>query len=184
MQKKAKAVFIDRDGVLNESVYRGEHCIVAGKKVKWTAPWNMGEFRPIQGVSEALRKMGDLRFVRILVTNQPDVAYGMMTQQENDRIMDETRKLPLDDVFICYHGRTDGCDCKKPKPGMFIAAAEKHNIDLSESWSIGDQATDLRPPKELGCRTILIRGPQNRGVEADFYAATLLEAVEVIKKHL
>lgn len=184
MRTKTKAVFLDRDGVLNEAVYRGENCVVAGKKVEWTAPWSMDEFRPCPGVVESLAELGKLGFLRILITNQPDVAYGCMSQGENDRIMREARKLPLDDIFICYHTRYDGCDCKKPKPGMFMEAAEKHDIDLGESWSIGDRAADLIPSQALGCKTVLIQGPQGNGVEADFYVNNLTEAIRVIKEHI
>ncbi|MBU2575467.1 HAD-IIIA family hydrolase [Patescibacteria group bacterium] len=182
MTIKNRAIFFDRDGVINDVIDRGEDCFVKGKKVRFTAPWLYDEFHLKDGVHEALKKMKDLGFLLILATNQPDIKYGRMTKQEHERIMSDIRKLPFDAVYVCEHRRDDGCGCKKPKPGMFLQAIKKQNIDCKESYAIGDRSPDLEPAKELGCKTILIESEQGKGVDADYKVLNLQEAVEIIKK--
>ncbi len=184
MQTKAKAVFLDRDGVINDVIDRGEDCVITGKKVRWTAPWTYGEFRLKEGVAEVLAEIGQLGFLRILVTNQPDIAYGKMTRDTHERIMARIKELPFDDVAVCFHTRYDGCSCKKPKPGMLSTAAEKLNIDLASSYIIGDTSDDVGAGEAAGCMTILVTGEQNQGASADYRVKNLTEAVEVIKKHI
>ncbi len=184
MRKKAKAVFLDRDGVINDVVDRGDNCVVGGKKVRFTAPWTYDEFRLKEGVPEALEEICRCGYLRILVTNQPDMAYGTMTRDAYDRIMADIKKLPLDDSMVCLHTRYDGCSCKKPKPGMLITAAEKWNIDLVSSYIIGDTDEDIGAGTHAGCRTILIAGRQNEGIEADYRATNLREAVTIIKQQV
>jgi len=181
MSIKTKAIFLDRDGVINNCVDRGEDCVVAGKKVRWTAPWIYNEFHLKSGVKEILYRMKDLDFLLILATNQPDVKYGTMKKEDHERIMSDIHKLPFDDIFVCMHGRDEGCDCKKPKLGMFLQAIKKYNIDCKESYAIGDRSNDLKPAKELGCKTILIKSEQGKGVNADYKVLNLQEAVEIIK---
>ncbi len=178
-----QAVFFDRDGVINNAIDRGNDFFVAGKKVRWTAPFNLGEFKLKVGTEEALKQIGELGFLRILVTNQPDIAYKTMTQAEHDRIMTKVKKLPFDDIFVCVHGRDDGCECKKPRPGMLLEAAEKWGIDLGTSFMIGDTACDMGAAKAVGCRMILIDGDYNKTLAADIRVSDLREAALVIKNH-
>ncbi|MBI2020939.1 HAD-IIIA family hydrolase [Candidatus Giovannonibacteria bacterium] len=173
---KKRAVFLDRDGVINEVVDRGENCEVLGKKVRWTAPWSYQEFRIKSGVNDELSKLGGLGFLKILVTNQPDLTYGLLSQEDHNLIMKDIGKLPFDDVYVCIHGRNDGCDCKKPKPGMLLSAANKWGIDLKGSFIVGDSGSDIEAGKSAGVSTILINGEQNLGVEADYHVSDLPEA--------
>lgn len=177
---KRRAVFIDRDGVLNECVDRGENFEVAGKKVRWTAPYRREEFKLKDGVEEALDAL--CGFVRILVTNQPDIAYGMLPVPEHVSIMGEIAVLPLDDVFFCFHKRNTGCACRKPKPGMLLAAAEKWKIRLIHSYMIGDMESDMKAGRAAGCRVVLIDAPYNQGVEAHFRARDLQHAAQWINQ--
>lgn len=179
-----KAIFIDRDGVINEVVDRGDNFSVGGQLVRWTAPYRYDEFKFRPGAVEALKNIQNLDFLKILVTNQPDARYGMAAHSEIDRIMSEVKKLPIDDVFVCFHTREDGCECKKPKPGMLYAAAEKWGINLSDSYFIGDTKNDMIPGKEAGCKTILIDAPYNQETISDFRVANLTEAAELIKNNL
>jgi len=176
------AIFIDRDGVLNDVVDRGEDFFVQGKKVRRTAPFRYDEFHLKSGVPETLEQIGNLGFLRILVTNQPDIAYGTMTPKEHERIMADVKKLPLDDIFVCLHGRNDNCECKKPKPGMLLQAAKKWDIDLASSYIVGDGKGDMEAGRAAGCATILIKTDYNEGTEANMYIDNLAEILTVIKK--
>ncbi len=180
-KKKRVAVFLDRDGVINDVVDRGDDFSVKGKKVKMTAPYKYDEFHIKEGVREALEKIKALGFLLILASNQPDIKYGLMTEEDNKEIMEEIKKLPLDDIFICYHGRDDNCPCKKPKPGMLLAAQEKWDIDLSSSCMIGDTANDMMAGWAAGCKTILIDCFYNRDIQSDFRVQNLLEAACLIR---
>lgn len=179
-----RAVFLDRDGVINDVVDRGENCFVQGKHVRFTAPWRYDEFHL---KAEAVAALGELKksgLLKILATNQPDITYGTMPQAEHKRIMAEVKTLPLDDIFVCLHGRQDGCQCKKPKPGLLLLAAEKWNIDLGKSFMVGDEASDMAAGKAVGCTTILISTDRNKDVPADACAQNLTEAVKYIYENL
>lgn len=184
MNTKKQAIFIDRDGVLNDIVDRGEDFFVQGKKVRRTAPFRYDEFHLKSGVFEALEQIGKLGFLRVLVTNQPDIAYKTMTEAEHERIMADVKKLPLDDIFVCLHGRNDNCDCKKPKPGMLLQAAKKWDIDLASSYIVGDGKGDMEAGRAAGCATILIKTEYNEGTEADMYIDNFTEAPAVLKNKI
>jgi D-glycero-D-manno-heptose 1,7-bisphosphate phosphatase len=102
----------------------------------------------------ALQKAG---YLTICVTNQPDVARGTRSMAEvavmNQKVL---RSLHLDDIFVCPHDDNDGCSCRKPKPGMLFAAAEKWNVDLAASWMVGDRKGDIAAGQAAGCRTVFI----------------------------
>jgi D-glycero-D-manno-heptose 1,7-bisphosphate phosphatase len=125
-----KAVFLDRDGVINHCVDRGL-ADIASAKVRWTAPYRYDEFKLKSGARESLELLGRHGLLRILVTNQPDIAYGNPSPEDHERIMAEIKNLPLNDIFICYHRREEGCVCKKPLTGMLLEAARKWDIDLA-----------------------------------------------------
>jgi D-glycero-D-manno-heptose 1,7-bisphosphate phosphatase len=182
MNTKRKTIFLDRDGVINELIDRGEKFLVKGKKVQFTAPFSYSEFKLKNGVKEALEKAGDLGYLRIIVTNQPDVKYGLLPEEEYNHIMEETRKLPVDDVFVCLHTRDDNCSCKKPKTGMFSDADKKWAVDFESSYIVGDLETDILAGDALGLKTILIKAPYNDGVKADFKVDDLREAIELIEE--
>ncbi len=177
-----RAVFVDRDGVLNHTIDRGNGFFVKGREVRWTAPYRHREFKLKDDAAETLNKLGDLGFLRIVVTNQPDLAYGLISKKEYDLIMADLTKLPLDDIFVCLHGRDDGCDCRKPKPGMFLEAAKKWEIDLAGSFMIGDALIDMEAGKAAGCKTILVEYERNKGAAADVRVQNLLEAVRYIRE--
>ncbi len=182
MTIKKRAVFLDRDGVVNHIVDRGEQgVVIAGKRCRYTAPWRFEEFRLKDGVREAIEAMRAHGFFVCLATNQPDIAYGMMTEEDHERMMAATEALGFDDMFVCLHGREDGCACKKPKPGMFFDAVKKWDIDLSKSFMIGDSKNDVEAGRAAGSFTILIDAEYNRDVVADRRVKDLGEAVEMIE---
>jgi D-glycero-D-manno-heptose 1,7-bisphosphate phosphatase len=168
-----KAIFLDRDGVINQTVFRN------GKP---RAPYTLSEFALFLGVPEALEAFKNKGYTLIVVTNQPDVARGWVSRESVDMINDEIKELlPIDDLKICFHTEKDHCNCRKPRPGMILEAAKEWDIDLSLSYMIGDRHSDIQAGKEAGCKTILIgSGDMSSDVSPDFQLDSLLEASKII----
>jgi len=167
-----RAVFLDRDGVINKVIL---------KDGKPFSPRKLEEFKLYENVDEFLIKSKNKNFLNIIVTNQPDIARGLMdmqTAQAMHEIIES--KLAVDDIFICPHDDCDNCHCRKPKPGMITDAAEKWNIDLSNSFLIGDSWKDVQAGKAAGCFTILLDYPYNKNVEPRRRVADLNVANEFI----
>jgi D-sedoheptulose 7-phosphate isomerase len=142
------AVFLDRDGVLNEAVVRD------GKPRPPTAT---ADLRIPAGTAQALARLKERNFLLLVVTNQPDVARGTQQLQTVEEMGRQLRaKLPLDDVLTCYHDDQDGCDCRKPRPGLMTRAAERYGIDLSRSYIVGDRWRDIDAGVNAGCKTVWI----------------------------
>jgi len=166
-----RAVFIDRDGV----IVRIKMADGAPR-----APFRRDEFEILPRVKDGLELLKGLGFLRILVTNQPDVSYGYLTEEEWRWMQDRVEELGFDDVYICRHTRDEGCGCKKPKPGMLISAAKKWDIDLSSSYMVGDTENDIGAARSAGVQVILISTPYNTALHdydygvADFWAAAIL----------
>src|SRR5690349_16170307 len=126
-----KAVFLDRDGVINANLVRN------GKPV---APTSLAEFRIFPGAADAVRRLKDAGFGIMVVTNQPDVRTGLTPKAAMEAMHNEIRcQMPIDDFFICFHLDADNCACRKPKPGLILEAAKKYNIDLASSYIVGDR---------------------------------------------
>lgn len=143
-----KAVFLDRDGVINNVFVRG---------VKPHPPASLAEYRILDGVLEAIIAFKAAGYLVIVVTNQPDVGNGIQTREVVEELHAYVRdNLPVDDIYACFHKQTDGCDCRKPKPGMLTQAAEKWNIDLKTSFMVGDRWSDLKAGRAAVCKTVLI----------------------------
>lgn len=164
LRHKQKAVFLDRDGTLN-------------KYVGFLR--NIDQFELIEGVAEAIREINASGYLAIVVTNQPVIARGEVTFEQMDMIHKKLQTLLgqqgayIDAIYYCPHHPHKGyegevtelkirCDCRKPKPGMYLKAAEDFNIDLSQSWMVGDGENDIKAGKAAGCKTALI-GEGNYG---------------------
>jgi D-glycero-D-manno-heptose 1,7-bisphosphate phosphatase len=107
----------------------------------------------------ALLELKAQGFLLLVVTNQPDVAKGITTRTVVEAINRKlASELPVDDVFVCYHQDNDHCDCRKPKPGMLLEGARRHNVDLAESFMVGDRWRDVEAGQNAGCRTVFIDG--------------------------
>lgn len=176
-----RALFLDRDGVVNDVVERGSNFYVQGKKVEYSAPFTFEEFRLREGVSEFISAVKSRGYRVILVSNQPDIAYGNLSPEDHARIMGVVSELGCDDIYVCLHGRTEGCECKKPKPGMLLAAAKKWSIELENSFMLGDTVSDVRAAQAAGCRSILF-GSRDTAVGADFYALNFNEVITLLTK--
>jgi D-glycero-D-manno-heptose 1,7-bisphosphate phosphatase len=167
-----RTVFLDRDGVINKTVFRD------GRP---TSPRNLAEFEIDDGVEESLTRLRAAGFKLFVVTNQPDVARGLMPL-ESLRLMTEmiVATFAVDEVRVCPHDDRDRCGCRKPKPGMLLELARKHGVDLGESYLIGDSWKDTSAASAAGCRSIILDRPYNQGDLSDYRVANLGEAVELI----
>ncbi len=169
-----RAVFLDRDGVIVEAVTR------PGEAVP-TPPFTLSEFKLVKDAEKAFVFFKKLPFLKILVTNQPDVAYGKVTYDDWKKMQSRVEELPFDDVLICHHTRFDNCLCRKPQPGLLFKAAKIWSIDLKNSYLIGDTEKDVLAGQAAGCRTILIDADYNQSISSDYRVKTLLEAAELLK---
>jgi D-glycero-D-manno-heptose 1,7-bisphosphate phosphatase len=96
-------------------------------------------------------------FKVIVVTNQPDIGNGLVALEAVEAMhLKLYSKTMIDDIFICAHRQNEGCDCRKPNPGMLLAASVKHGIDLSKSFMVGDRASDIEAGRRAGCKTVFI----------------------------
>jgi D-glycero-D-manno-heptose 1,7-bisphosphate phosphatase len=151
------AVFLDRDGVLNQSLL--------GPDGVPRPPAGPLEFTLVEGAAEACRLLGSLGFLRIVVTNQPDVARGAQRRDVVEAInLRLRRSVSVDDIRVCYHDDDDLCDCRKPKPGLLLSAALDFGIDLAASYMIGDRWRDVEAGQRAGCTTILIDAHEDQSL--------------------
>jgi D-glycero-D-manno-heptose 1,7-bisphosphate phosphatase len=169
-----RAVFLDRDGVLNRTEVRD------GAP---RPPKSLAELEILPGVQEALRDLAAERLLLVVVTNQPDVARGFQSRDEVEAIHESLKsRLKLDDIFTCYHDDQDGCDCRKPKPGLLQEAAAMHDIELSRSFLVGDRWRDIEAGRTAGCETFLLARPYSgrERCRPDHEAADLGAAAKII----
>ena len=171
-----RTVFLDRDGVLNRApVWNG----------KPESPTSVEEFEILPGVREACEMLHNSGFLLVVVTNQPDVTRGRQTRELVDTLHAALRKeVPVDDVRVCFHDDADGCDCRKPRPGLLLAAARSWQIDLGASFMVGDRWRDIDAGRAAGCRTVLIDYPYDEVLrqEPHWRAASLRDAALWIVK--
>jgi len=180
-----RAVFLDRDGVINAALYNP----VEGKL---DSPYRLEEFRLLPGAAQAIRHTNSLGFLAIVVSNQPGVAKGkcdfafLETLEQRLRWELAREGAYLDAIYYCLHhpqAQVESlrllCDCRKPQPGLLLQAARELNIALSGSYMVGDSPTDVAAGRAAGCRTILLSDAVN-GQRPHFVAVDLAAAVQVI----
>jgi D-glycero-D-manno-heptose 1,7-bisphosphate phosphatase len=174
----SRAVFLDRDGVLNRPVVR---------RGKPYPPKDPGELEILPGVKSALDRLRNAGFRLIVVSNQPDVARGTQDRKTAEAINAKLRAaLQLDDIFVCYHDDRDRCDCRKPLPGLVLGAAREHHVDLAGSFVVGDRWKDIEAGKRAGCRTVFIDWGYNESLRSkpDHSVRSLAEAADWIVKQI
>jgi D-glycero-D-manno-heptose 1,7-bisphosphate phosphatase len=148
VQAAKPAVFLDRDGVLNEAIIRN------GKPYP---PADLSELVITSGACAALEELKREGFLLVVVTNQPDVARGKTKRVDVDDLNAQLAAiLPLDAIEVCEHDDDARCDCRKPKPGMLTRACDNLGVDLASSFMVGDRWRDIECGRRAGCRTILI----------------------------
>lgn len=169
-----RAVFLDRDGVLNKPIINED---------KPYPPANIGELEILPGVKEALQRLHNANYLLVVVTNQPDVARGTAKVEDIERMNNFlSSHLPIDVFKTCYHDDADQCSCRKPLAGSLFAAAKEYEIDLSRSFMIGDRWRDIEAGANAGCKTFFInyRYKEKRPDAPDFIVSSLLEAEKII----
>lgn len=174
MNRRARAIFFDRDGVVN---FR-----LVGDYVR-----SPEQLVLIPDVFDALRVTRELGFIPILVTNQRGIARGRMSEEdlhEIHRLLQSElarRSVPtFHAIYYCPHGRDAGCDCRKPEPGMLLRAAREHDIDLADSWMIGDSYSDIEAGERAGCLTAWV-GPGGGDIDPDMRKLTLTDIMRSIE---
>jgi len=169
-----KAVFLDRDGVINRAeVHEG----------KPYPPANLAVMELLPGVPAALQALHLADWMLIVVTNQPDVARGTTPRIAVEAINTHLQQiLPIDEFRTCYHDSEDGCDCRKPSPGALLASAREHNIDLCRSFMVGDRWRDVEAGQRAGCKTVFIDYgyDEKQPKSCDYKVQSLQEAVTII----
>jgi len=147
---KRRAVFLDRDGVINAKLPEGRYVRYAS------------EFKLLPGVIPALRTLEKLGYLRVIITNQRGIGRGLMTEDQLKAVhdcMNEDLKsggVILDAVYYCPHDECDNCLCRKPQPGMILNAGRDLKIDLHSSYMVGDSPSDIGAGKRAGTRTVRI----------------------------
>ena len=160
LRNKQRAIFLDRDGTIN--IYKG-------------FLRNINDFELIQGIGDAIQRINEQGYLAIVVTNQPVIARGELSKEELEEIHNRMETelgregAYLDGIYVCphhpdkgYEGEVVGlkidCACRKPKPGMLLCAEKDFNINLEESWMVGDRESDIKAGRAAGCRTALVGG--------------------------
>jgi len=191
-----RAVFLDRDGVINELVYHQEQGII-------DSPFTVEQFKLLANVGEAIKELCEMGYILILVSNQPGIAKKHLSRETFEKIarkmQDELAKEKafFDGEYYCFHHPEAkleelkvNCKCRKPEPGLLLQAAEDMDIDLSQSWMIGDGLTDIEAGKRAGTRTILIGNMKcelchrirERNIDPDAITSNLSEATRYISR--
>ena len=171
-----KAVFLDRDGTVNVGVPTYERVD------------SLDKVELLPNTLEALKLLADLDYGVFFITNQAGLAEGLITQEHFDKINNKVLELVAPSgikvikTYVCPHGENDNCECRKPKPKLLLDAATEHEIDLANSYMIGDRHSDVMTGVNAGTKTILVKTgvPTVEAPEATFTAQTLLEAVNYI----
>lgn len=191
-----KAIFLDRDGVINHLVFYSEHGII-------DSPYSTAQYKLLDGVCEAINLFHKVGYKVAVVSNQPGIAKGYINADTFDAIRKKMRDdmaaggASVDGEYYCLHHPEAAvpeykviCDCRKPKPGLLIRAAKEMSLDLPSSWMIGDNFTDVQAGIAAGCRTILLgkakcelcRLLDENNTHPDFIALNILDACKIITK--
>ena|SRR5689334_22369512 len=172
----SRAAFLDRDGVINRKALAGDYV------TRWA------EMHLLPGVAPAISQLNQAGYLVVVVTNQRCVAKGLLSLADLEllhRRMSAALSYggaKIDAIYYCPHDFHDACSCRKPQPGMLLAAARDLDIDLDRSWMIGDSDIDIEAGKNAGCRTVRLQNGAEEipRVAADFSANSLVQAVEKI----
>jgi len=176
--RESKAVFLDRDGVIVIPEFRDGRSF---------APARLQDYRFYPGVAAALSRLKAAGYLLIVVTNQPEVGRGLIAEEV---LVEMHRRLlalfPVDSIKVCRHTAAEGCDCRKPKPGMLLESAKEFGIALPDSYMVGDRATDVEAGRAAGCRTVFIDlgyTSELKPGNACFTAFSIDQAADIILAH-
>jgi D-glycero-D-manno-heptose 1,7-bisphosphate phosphatase len=167
-----RAVFLDRDGVLNPMVERGG---------TWGAPLALDDFEPYPWAAPSVIRLKAAGLLCLVVTNQPEIATGELDpaalQAMHRRLAHD---VPVDAIYVCPHVDADGCACRKPRPGLLEQAAREWGADTARSFLVGDRWRDIEAARAAGCTAILVDGPEAGRARPDHRARDLRDAVTTI----
>tara|TARA_Y100000589_G_scaffold226236_1_gene213735 strand:- start:48 stop:572 length:525 start_codon:yes stop_codon:yes gene_type:complete len=170
MFRQKKALFLDRDGVLN-------------KPYKDRPPWEISEIKIYRESWQIIQIAKAHDYIPIVVTNQPDAARGHISMEKLLQINQEIcKKLLIENSYICTHGYDNMCACRKPKPGMLLKATSEIGLDLSKSYIIGDRLKDIEAGRNAGCKTIYLNNTQSN--LANYNVSNHKVLIKLIKKLL
>ena len=191
-----QAVFLDREGVINELIYYEEQGII-------DSPFTVKQLKLFPWVGEAIKMFHEMNYEVVLVSNQPGIAKGYFSRDTFEKIRERVKRelakegAFLDGEYYCLHhpeakveSLRGNCECRKPMPGLLLQAAKELDIHLSKSWMIGDGLTDIKAGKSAGCKTVLLgkmkcelcRLIDKEDARPDAIASNLLEAAQIILK--
>lgn len=144
----SKGIFLDRDGVINKVILRDSRPF---------SPRNMDEFQILQGVSEAVALLQKEGLIVVVVTNQPDLAKGLISKSLISEMHEKIRnEIGIIHFYFCGHSAVQNCECRKPKVGMLLQASRELGINLNSSYLVGDRWKDIKAGQEVGCRCYFI----------------------------
>jgi D-glycero-D-manno-heptose 1,7-bisphosphate phosphatase len=167
-----RAVFLDRDGVLNATVGDGPG-----------SPRTEAEFSLLPDAADVCARLRNAGFLVVVITNQPEIARGVLDRETLERMHARLRRsLEVDEIRVCPHDDRDGCGCRKPRPGLILDAARELDIDLAGSFVVGDRWRDVEAGRQAGCTTVLIDRPWSEAERSrpDYSVTSLGEALDVI----
>jgi len=176
MSSRRPCIFFDRDGIVNESPGMG-----------YVEHWDDFHLQP--GFVAALKTLADKGYPAVVVTNQQGVAKGLYSEAQlegihgNMRAQLRTHGVDVLDIYFCPHFAADGCDCRKPKTGLFKRAAKEHKLDLAASWMVGDSEKDVEAGHNAGCRTIRVCPPEEN-TTAEFRVEHIDEVAGILEREL
>ena len=186
--ERRPAVFLDRDGVINEPV-------LDARSGRYESPYRPEDVTLADGAAEAIRALRDAGFLLIAVSNQPAAAKGTTTLDDlnavHERVVELLGDARIDDWRYCFHHPegvvpelTAACDCRKPAPGMILEGAGDNGADLAESWLVGDSDVDIEAAERAGIRAILVENPltthRRKGAAAQENVRNLSAAAGII----
>ena len=172
------ALFLDRDGTINRSDVRD------GRPY---APTRAEDFQILPGVAETIANVKEAGFPVIVITNQPDISTGKQSVEILDAMHARlTEELGIDDIFVCPHVDNHHCDCRKPRPGLILAAAQKWDVDCSRSIMAGDRWRDVDAGRAAGCATVFIDHgyAEDQPERVDIVVSSLADAEGFIMRFL
>lgn len=172
--EKSKAIFLDRDGVINKPK------VIDGKPFP---PNSLEEFEFTEGIEPLIKQIKQKKFKCIIITNQPDVSRGEISKHVVNDIHNHIFKnLPIDEIYVCWDAEDNISNLKKPLPGMLFKAAEDHNINLNDSYMVGDRWKDIDAGSRAGCKTIFIdyNYDEKLNIAPDYIISDVREALKII----
>ncbi len=175
-EHKQKAIFFDRDGVLNHLVKRDD---------SFYSPQKITEFAIVDDARRVIKLVHEMGYLVIVISNQPDISRGKLDQSELDKMTDVLfEKLNIDDVFYCTHDDNNDIGCRKPAAGLFFAAQNKYNIDFNKSFMIGDTWKDVEAAKNAGITMVLLDKNYNQDLKDIIRVKDLPAIITLIKNRI